>query len=76
MSSAVVDQCVIVSGGQTDVHDITDTITLTLTLIGGHNGNEGKNSDTIYENPLTPAHAPNSELAAASKDVAWGRIGV
>ena len=28
MSSVVVDQCVIVSGGQTDVHDITDTIIL------------------------------------------------
>ena len=28
MSFVVVDQCVIVSGGQTDVHDITDTIIL------------------------------------------------
>ena len=56
MSSVVVDQCVIISDGQTGVHDITDTITLTVTLIGEHDGNEGKNSDTIYEISFTPAH--------------------
>ena len=101
MSSVVVDQCVIVSGGQTDVDAITDSIEIlnlaeaplqwkvspatlpvplsahqtvvhrgSLIVIGGHDGNEGRNSDKIYEIPLTPPHTPQI-LSSLPQPKAW-----
>ena len=100
MSSVVVGNEIVVSGGHTDLA-ITDTIEVLnlaetplrwrmsparlpvplcahqtvvyegkLVVIGGHDGNEGRNSDKIYEVLLTPPYS-NRILRNLFTPVAW-----